>query len=106
MIKKFVKFVFLAWALLMIAVCLPILATLRLIGMVIYKAILFVSYIILYPTNFDVTEWEWRTMKWEYFDEELEDVDFSVVVDYYKNVFNNYILRKNQESKKSIRVEE
>lgn len=99
MIKKFVKFVFLAWALLMIAVCLPILATLRLIGMVIYKAILFVSYIILYPTNFDVTEWE-------YFDEELEDVDFSVVVDYYKNVFNNYILRKNQESKKSIRVEE
>lgn len=95
----------LTYAVIVLAICLPIFAVIRLIGMAIYKIITFFFYIILLPSNFNVSEWRWGQMSWEDFYYEVEFISLMDVLDYYESMFRKYILREKPEKKKPIQLE-
>lgn len=105
MFKKVLGGVILAYANLTLAICYPILALLRLIGIAFYEMIVFLFYILSYPANVSLTKWKWGVMSYEDFSWKMDEINFADVKDHYKWLFEKYILRK-ENKKKSIRVEE
>lgn len=105
MSKKVLEGVILAYANLTLAICYPILALLRLLGIAFYELIVLLFYILSYPANVSLTKWKWGVMSYEDFSCKMDEINFADVKDHYKWIFRKYILRK-ENKKKSIRVEE